>query len=142
MRPTQGMLAAAEDSPAKAAVAAEVQAVGAFDKVPFSSGSCIFTMDTATDIFIMHSIQVSLSAGVWPMLVPWRDHCSARMLSKLNAKLLSCLFTTAANKQPDVQCCQAQAALAMVLVSNAGTAGWWWLPAGGWAHVGGSDCRG
>ena len=68
MRPTQGMLAAAEDSPAKAAVAAEVQAVGAFDRVPFSSGSCIFTMDTATDIFIMHSIQVSSTAAVQPTL--------------------------------------------------------------------------
>ena len=78
MRPTQGMLAAAEESPAKAAVAAEVQAVGAFDKVPFSSGSCIFTMDTATDIFIMHSIQVSFSAVVWPMLTV---HCTVTRLT-------------------------------------------------------------
>ena len=73
MRPTQGMLAAAEDSPAKAAVAAEVQADGAFDKVPFSSGSCIFTMDTATDIFIMHSIQVSLllqCSICWQCILP------------------------------------------------------------------------
>ena len=33
-------------------------AVGAYDQVPFQSASFVFTMDTSTDILLLHSIQV------------------------------------------------------------------------------------
>ena len=55
-----GMLAAMEDSPAQQALAAEPQALAAYDRVPAAAASAVFTMDTATDIFLLHTLQVHL----------------------------------------------------------------------------------
>ena len=56
--PTAAMHAAAEDCAAKATLQGTEGSVGAYDKLPLASASCLFTMDTSTDIFILHSFQV------------------------------------------------------------------------------------
>lgn len=56
--PTAGMMQAAEECAAKTALQGTDGAVGAYDKLPMASASCLFTMDTSTDIFILHSFQV------------------------------------------------------------------------------------
>lgn len=60
------MHAAAEDCAAKATLQGTDGSVGAYDKLPMASASCLFTMDTSTDIFILHSFQVQLC---WCLLV-------------------------------------------------------------------------
>ena len=58
--PSDSMLEDCEDCAAKATVLAHRGCVGAYDKVPLAAASCLFTMDTSTDIFLMHSFQVEL----------------------------------------------------------------------------------
>ena len=58
MRPTPDMLAAAEDSAAQAVLATEPEAVGVYDHVPVRSGAAVFTMDTASEVFMLHSGKV------------------------------------------------------------------------------------
>ena len=59
--PSEDMLANTEDCAAKATLVAARGSVAAYDKVPFAAASCLFTMDTATSIFLLHSFQVSAS---------------------------------------------------------------------------------
>ncbi len=33
-------------------------AAGVYDRVPFAAASAVWTLDTSTDIFLLHSIQV------------------------------------------------------------------------------------
>jgi len=58
MPPSAEAVRAMEDSNAKTSLLGEASAAGAYDKVPFSSASAIFTMDTSNDIFLLHSLQV------------------------------------------------------------------------------------
>ena len=52
------MLDLSEDCNAKSTLVQTQGCVGAYDKMPLASASCLFTMDTSSDIFIMHSFQV------------------------------------------------------------------------------------
>jgi len=52
------MLDLSEDCDAKSTLVQTQGCVGAYDKMPLASASCLFTMDTSSDIFIMHSFQV------------------------------------------------------------------------------------
>lgn len=56
--PSESMLESSEDCAAKATLMATSGSAGAYDKVPLAAASCLFTMDTSTDIFLMHSFQV------------------------------------------------------------------------------------
>ena len=56
--PSEEMLASTEECAAKATLAATSGSVAAYDKVPLAAASCLFTMDTSTNIFLMHSFQV------------------------------------------------------------------------------------
>ena len=58
MVPDGEMLAGMEESQARDTLAAEPQAAAAYDRIPLGSGSCVFTMDTSTDILLLHSMQV------------------------------------------------------------------------------------
>ena len=63
VRPTAEMLAAAEDSAAQAVLAAEPEAVGVYDHVPVRAGAAVFTMDTASEVFMLHSGKVGSTHG-------------------------------------------------------------------------------
>ena len=58
MVPDSDMLAAMEASQAVDTMRSEPQAAAAYDRIPFSSGSCVFTMDTSSEILLLHSMQV------------------------------------------------------------------------------------
>lgn len=62
LRPSDAAIDAMENSHAKEAILGNLQAVAAFDKVAFTSGSAVFTLDTSTDIFTLHD-SVALVAG-------------------------------------------------------------------------------
>lgn len=47
-----------EDSNAKETLLEFPHAAGAYDRVPIASASAVWTLDTSTDIFLLHSIQV------------------------------------------------------------------------------------
>src|SRR4051812_33322608 len=55
MRPTAEMLAGSEDTHALAALLSEPSAVAAYDHVPVRSAAAVFTMDTASEVFMLHS---------------------------------------------------------------------------------------
>ena len=55
---TPEMLAAMEPSAAQQALATELRALAAYDRVPCAAASAVFTMDTATEIFLLHTLQV------------------------------------------------------------------------------------
>ncbi|KAL3160063.1 hypothetical protein ABBQ38_009778 [Trebouxia sp. C0009 RCD-2024] len=61
--PSEDMLASTEDCAAKATLVAASGSVAAYDKVPLAAASCLFTMDTATSIFLMHSFQAEPVGG-------------------------------------------------------------------------------
>lgn len=63
VRPTAEMLAAAEDSAAQSVLVAEPEAVGVYDHVPVRAGAAVFTMDTASEVFMLHSGKVSSTHG-------------------------------------------------------------------------------
>lgn len=70
MRPDEGMLAAVEASQARDTLLAEASAAAAYDRVPLASGSCVFTMDTSSDILLLHSIQVwAVATPTWHSFV-------------------------------------------------------------------------
>ena len=58
MRPTAAMLEGAEGTAALDVMMSEPDAVGAYDRVPFASAAAVFTMDTASEVFVLHSSQV------------------------------------------------------------------------------------
>ena len=58
VRPTAQMQSVAEVTAASAALSSEAEAVGAYDHVPFTSAAAVFTMDTASEVFVLHSAQV------------------------------------------------------------------------------------
>jgi len=56
--PTAEEVAAMEDSNAKETLRAFPGAAGAYDLVPLASASAVFSLDTSTDILLLHSLQV------------------------------------------------------------------------------------
>lgn len=62
VRPTPEMMAAADDTAAQAVLAAEPEAVAAYDHVPVRAGAAVFTMDTASEVFMLHSGKVGSAA--------------------------------------------------------------------------------
>lgn len=60
MVPSKEMQEATEKTAASHVLKAEPRAAAAYDHVPFKSATCVYTLDTSTNIFLMHSIQVSL----------------------------------------------------------------------------------
>eukprot|EP00798_Chlamydomonas_sp_ICE-L_P004358 gene4358-14478_t len=58
VRPTPEMLEGCEVTPALIKMLADPQTVGGYDQVPIASASGVFSMDTATDMFTLHSAQV------------------------------------------------------------------------------------
>ena len=68
--PSGDMLASTEQCAAKATLAATSGSVAAYDKVPLAAASCLFTMDTSANIFLMHSFQVgTLVVTSGPILI-------------------------------------------------------------------------
>ncbi|KAL0030394.1 hypothetical protein WJX79_000988 [Trebouxia sp. C0005] len=61
--PSKSMLELSEDCDAKSTLVQTQGCVGAYDKMPLASASCLFTMDTSSDIFIMHSFQAEPVGG-------------------------------------------------------------------------------
>jgi hypothetical protein len=62
VRPTPETLAAVEDSAAQAVLAAEPGAVGVYDRLPVRAGAAVFTMDTASEVFMLHSGKVTTAS--------------------------------------------------------------------------------
>jgi len=58
VRPTADMQSSSESTAALDTLNSEPNAVGAYDHVPFASAAAVFTMDTASEVFILHSAQV------------------------------------------------------------------------------------
>ncbi len=52
---------AMEDSSARATLQEFPRAAGAYDRMPFASATAVWTLDTSTDIFLLHSFQVRCS---------------------------------------------------------------------------------
>ena len=63
MRPTPEMLAGSGDSDAQAVLAAEPGAVAAYDHVPMRAAAAVFSMDTASEVFMLHTAKVRKSCG-------------------------------------------------------------------------------
>ena len=57
-KPTPAMMGGMEASNAQKVLLAEPGAVAAYDLVPCKAASAVFTMDTSTDIFLLHTLQV------------------------------------------------------------------------------------
>ncbi len=47
-----------EDSNARETLREFPRAAGAYDRIPIANASAVWTLDTSTDIFLLHSIQV------------------------------------------------------------------------------------
>lgn len=58
IRPTKEMLEGVEHSHAQAAMLSEGSAVGAYDHVPVASAAGVYTFDTASEVFMLHSAKV------------------------------------------------------------------------------------
>ena len=58
MPPKAEDVAAMEDSNAKETLQEFPRAAGAYDRMPFASAAAVWTLDTSTDIFLLHSFQV------------------------------------------------------------------------------------
>ena len=65
IRPTAEMQSIAEGTAARDALVREPDAVGAYDHVPFASAAAVFTMDTASEVFMLHSAQVTICCVAW-----------------------------------------------------------------------------
>ena len=53
-----------EDSNAKETLQEFPRAVGAYDRMPLASAAAVWTLDTSTDILLLHSLQVRQSRSV------------------------------------------------------------------------------
>ncbi len=60
MVPSKDMQTGAEDTAASQVLEAKPRAAAAYDHVPFKSATCVYTLDTSTNIFLLHSIQVKV----------------------------------------------------------------------------------
>jgi len=71
MPPKGEDVAAMEDSNAKETLQEFPRAAGAYDRMPFGSAAAVWTLDTSTDIFLLHSFQVGC-----PIIAPPSPSCS------------------------------------------------------------------
>ena len=62
MPPKAEDVAAMEESNARATLQEFPKAAGAYDRMPFASAAAVWTLDTSTDIFLLHSFQVCYAA--------------------------------------------------------------------------------
>lgn len=69
VRPTADMQSSSESTAALDTLNSEPNAVGAYDHVPFASAAAVFTMDTASEVFILHSAQVQ-ALVIYHVIVP------------------------------------------------------------------------
>ena len=53
-----------EDSSAKETLREFPRAAGAYDRMPFASATAVWTLDTSTDIFLLHSFQARCSPAI------------------------------------------------------------------------------
>ena len=58
MPPKAEDVAVMEESNAKETLQEFPKAAGAYDRMPFASAAAVWTLDTSTDIFLLHSFQV------------------------------------------------------------------------------------
>lgn len=63
LRPPPALLVGVEDTPALQALLADPSAVVAYDRVPASAANGVFTLDTATEMFVLHSGQAVPAGG-------------------------------------------------------------------------------
>lgn len=63
LRPPPALLVGAEDTPALRALLADPGAVVAYDRVPASAANGVFTLDTSTEMFVLHSGQAVPAGG-------------------------------------------------------------------------------
>jgi hypothetical protein len=63
LRPPAALLVGVEDTPALQALLADPSAVLAYDRVPASGANGVFTLDTATEMFVLHSGQAVPAGG-------------------------------------------------------------------------------
>ena len=66
MQPKSADVEAMEESNAKETLQEFPAAAGAYDRVPFASASAVWTLDTSTDIFLLHSVQVRRWTSILP----------------------------------------------------------------------------
>lgn len=86
MPPSREDVEAMEDSSAKETLREFPAAAGAYDRVPVASASAVWTLDTSTDIFLLHSIQVQTFKSL--LLLNSSRQCSQNMRGS-NGKCLS-----------------------------------------------------
>ena len=66
MPPKAEDVAAMEESNARETLQEFPAAAGAYDRMPFASAAAVWTLDTSTDIFLLHSFQVAvLPSAAW-----------------------------------------------------------------------------
>lgn len=63
VRPPPALLVGVEDTPALAALLSDPAAVAAYDRVPATAATGVFTLDTATEMFVLHSAQAVPAGG-------------------------------------------------------------------------------
>lgn len=63
LRPPPALLVGVEDTPALQALLSDPSAVVAYDRVPASAANGVFTLDTATEMFVLHSGQAVPAGG-------------------------------------------------------------------------------
>eukprot|EP00775_Hariotina_reticulata_P008364 gene8364-8548_t len=63
IRPPPALLVGVEDSPALQALLADPSAVAAYDRVPATAANGVFTLDTSTEMFVLHSGQAVPAGG-------------------------------------------------------------------------------
>jgi hypothetical protein len=63
LRPPPALLVGVEDTPALRALLADPAAVAAYDRVPATAANGVFTLDTSTEMFVLHSGQAVPAGG-------------------------------------------------------------------------------
>ena len=67
MAPTPADVDAMEGSAAKDTLREFPQAAGTYDRVPFAAASAVWSLDTSTDVLLLHSVQAITLFYVWPL---------------------------------------------------------------------------
>lgn len=63
VRPPPALLVGVEDTPALRALLSDPAAVAAYDRVPTTAANGVFTLDTSTEMFVLHSGQAVPAGG-------------------------------------------------------------------------------
>lgn len=119
VRPPPALLVGVEASPALAALLQDPAAVAAYDRVATTAANGVFTLDTATEMFVLHSAQAVPAGGgliqaagkMWVAAAAESDPRAIVMeagASGLNAATLALGYisdTTAAEVRGNRHCC-------------------------------------